>query len=342
MIVNKKKQIPAEVSVCEFMLHDSAKNYKAFKRIAKKEKEVVQWPKTTLHEKIKGIDAKGEGVLIGVVSTGFDVNHIDLKGAVSKYKDFTGEGIDDRNGQGNHILGILCAQKNGVGLIGMAYKSKLVIAKGLNNNGEGTIKSVTESIDWLVAEGVHIIQLAFSASKPSNELYRSVHRALAAGVIIVAEAGTEDSIFATGPQAPGAYRGVYTVAALDENGNPCDFSKEGHSIDCGAPALEVWSLSRDGGYAQLSGGFVAAALVTGFLALLKAKHLQSPDKDNPLDNCDDAHRVLRPMSKHPDRHDSRDGFGLLLVFKGFAGILKKMARKIVKIIAKMVKDSSIT
>ncbi|MCP5103041.1 MAG: S8 family serine peptidase, partial [bacterium] len=316
MILKKKKQIRAEVSVGEFALLDTAKNFKALKKFVKKEKDVIQWSKISLHEKFQGIDGKGAGTKIGVVSTGVDVNHIELNGAILKTKDNTGEGIADRNGQGNHICGILCAQENGVGLIGIAPNAKLLVAKGIKNNGEGTIKSVTDSIDWLVSEGADIILLAFSAHKPSNRLYRSVHRALAAGVIVVAEAGTEDGVFADGQQAPGNYRGVYTVGATDEHGNPSNFSKEGYSTDGSAPSLEVWSLSRDGGYVQLSGGFVAAALVTGLLALLKARHLKSPDKDNPLDNCDDAHRLLRQMSKHPGRHDVKDGFGFLLPFQG--------------------------
>ena len=81
----------------------------------------------------------GEGIVIAIIDTGCDINHPDLHDRIVGVKNFT----DDDNGQsdividyvghGTHVAGIIAANKNGTGIVGVAPKAKLLIIKALSH-----------------------------------------------------------------------------------------------------------------------------------------------------------------------------------------------------------------
>lgn len=80
----------------------------------------------------------GEGVSVGVIDTGINDRHPDLKGKVLAFKDFirsTGTTPYDDHGHGTHVAGTISARRASGPLIGVAPNSHLVIAKAFSKYG---------------------------------------------------------------------------------------------------------------------------------------------------------------------------------------------------------------
>ena len=98
----------------------------------------------------------GAGVTVGVVDTGVARDHEDLVGRIAATTDCVGgtchDGGQDDLGHGTHVSGIIAADRdNGKGISGVAPSVRLVVAKGLNSNGDGNADDIAVAIDWTVS-----------------------------------------------------------------------------------------------------------------------------------------------------------------------------------------------
>ncbi len=258
---------------------------------------------------------EGEGVKVAVLDTGIDRDHPDLAEAVEEVRDFTGEGVEDGNGHGTHVAGIVAARRNGRGFAGVAPRCRLLVGKVLRDAGGGTHAWIAAGIDWAVERGADIISMSLGSAHDSPELFGAVHRALAAGRILICAAGNDGALFANGIGYPGRYGSVITVAAHDRNGNPAGFSSRGGEIDVMAPGERIWSTWKDGGYAELSGTSMATPFVAGLAALVLAKHRKPGYHRTPVRNCEEMRAHLLRLAAHPGHHDEARGYGPLLPFR---------------------------
>ncbi len=234
------------------------------------------------------------------------------------YEDFTGDGIEDTNGHGTHCAGIIGARLNGVGFVGVAPQSKLLIGKVLGNNGLGSFTWIADGIDWAVEKGADIISMSLGGSRSSNRLHQAVHSALAKGLFVMCAAGNEGSLFQNNIGYPGRYGGVLTVAAHDWNGNRSGFSSRGGEIDVMAPGEKIWSTYKEGSYAELRGTSMATPFVAGLAALVASKHINTANNETPLENNEDMRNHILWMAAHPGYHDNETGYGPLQPFQYFA------------------------
>ena len=101
------------------------------------------------HFKIKGIweHTQGELVKVCVLDTGCGHKDIDVK----KAKDFTGKGIEDKNGHGTWVGGCIRAT---MGFLGIAPKCELYVGKILTNDGAGEWDWMKQGLEWAEEEGV--------------------------------------------------------------------------------------------------------------------------------------------------------------------------------------------
>ena len=264
------------------------------------------------------LETAGEGVTVAVLDTGIDTDHQDLEAAIADVFDFTGDKIEDVEGHGTHCAGIIAARLNGVGFVGVAPKSRLLIGKVLNNKGKGDYSWIATGIRWAVKNNADIISLSLGGPSSSQALFTAVHEALAAGKIIICAAGNSGSIFSNSIGYPGRYGSVITVASHDRNGNPSGFSSRGGEIDLMAPGSNIWSTYRNGSYAELSGTSMATPFVAGIAALILSKHRNTPNNVTPIDNNEDMRNHLLRMTAHPGHHDNASGYGPLQPFVMFS------------------------
>ncbi len=278
------------------------------------EREQLRWGETLLRLPLVWRQTSGAGVRVAILDTGIDTDHPDLRDAIDETRDFTGDGIEDRNGHGTHTAGIVGARRNDIGFVGVAPECRLLIGKVLPDSGAGSLDVLAQGIEWAVERGAHIVSMSLGSPAGSPRLYEAVHTALARGVVLICAAGNSGALGRQNVGYPARYGSVIAVAAHDRNGIPSGFSSRGAEIDFMAPGEEIWSTWKDGGYAKLSGTSMATPFVAGVAALVLAKHLGPGFHRTPIANCDDMREHLLRMAAHPGYHDMAAGYGPLLPF----------------------------
>jgi subtilisin family serine protease len=195
----------------------------------------------------KAVDAHptytGTGVKACVADTGLDFGHPDIAGNYLAGADFTGDGKGVRGDHwethGTHVAGtVLGVRGNGQGVYGVAYGSKLVHARVLQNEG-GYSSWIMNGVRWLVEQnGCHIVNMSLggrSGSKTEERFYNDMR---AKGALVVAATGNDS---ASTISYPARYPVNLAVGAVDVNNARASFSNTGTNIDLVAPGVGVLS-----------------------------------------------------------------------------------------------------
>jgi len=235
------------------------------------------WGVTRVHAPEAWATTRGQGVKVVVIDTGLDMTHPDLAGnikggwnAITKGADF-----NDDHGHGTHCGGNIAALDNDIGIVGVANKADLYGVKVLDANGSGTFDDVIAGMQWAVDNRMDVASMSLGASQGNQALADMVKAMKKAGVTLVAAAGNSGGAVGF----PGGYPEAIGIAAMDSNDQLADFSSRGPEVAFIAPGVDVYSLSKNGGYETMSGTSMATPHVAGLAALYVAKHRgASPDQ----------------------------------------------------------------
>ncbi|HUS34592.1 MAG TPA: S8 family serine peptidase [Verrucomicrobiae bacterium] len=241
------------------------------------------------------------GVVVAVLDTGVLMTHEDLAANLwTNTKEIPDNGIDDDgNGyiddvhginsitgkgdptdddrHGTHVAGIIGAVgNNGKGVAGVAWNVQLMPLKFISSSGDGSNGDAVECINYAIQNGAHIINASFGAPNASSTLQIAITAARAAGIIIVAAAGNETANNDLTPSYPANYAldNIISVAATGATDQIEFYSNFGAtSVDLAAPGAAILSTGNlnDTNYSPLSGTSMAAPIVSGVVALLKAQ-----------------------------------------------------------------------
>jgi len=193
---------------------------------------------------------------------------------------------------GTIVAGVAAAAgNNSTGVAGVAWQARLMPIRVLNGKGVGDTVTVAKGINYAITNHADIINLSFVGSESDPALEGAITRAYQAGILVVAAAGNEQQAgvdMDKQPQYPVCNDGlngenqVIGVAAVDDIDKRAEFSNYGsRCIDLAAPGVKIYStefVSKDNKkFQEYYGGFwsgtsVAAPLVSGSLALLKAAY----------------------------------------------------------------------
>lgn len=316
----KSASVKMDCGLPRFKVTQQVKDEGKLGKLAQDQPERINWAGSILGIPDVWSLTQGEGSKVAILDTGIDTDHQDLANAIVDTKDFTGDGIEDANGHGTHCAGIVGARLNGVGFVGVAPKSELLIGKVLGDDGRGAYSWITDGIYWAVDSGADIISMSLGGPGSDPDMYEAIQYALFYGVHVICAAGNEGSLYTNSIGYPGRYGGVITVASHDRNGNPSGFSSKGGEVDVMAPGSDIWSTYKDGGYAELSGTSMATPFVAGLAALIVAKHGSSSSNNTPLNNNEDLKNHLLRMATHPGYHDNQSGYGPLQPFNYFGNM----------------------
>ena len=220
---------------------------------------------------------RGAGVDVGIIDTGIDMDHPDLKANVKGGWNCIAEtaNFDDDNGHGSHVAGTVAGVDNTIGVIGVAPSANLWGIKVLNRSGRGTTSDIIEGMQWAIDHDLDVINMSLGTSSYVEAYEIATDAVLDAGVIMVCSAGN------SGPAEntvgyPAAFEGVIAVAATDSADVVASFSSRGEQVDVAAPGVSIFSTTKSGGYTTMSGTSMAAPHVTGTVALM----LNSADPNN--------------------------------------------------------------
>jgi subtilisin family serine protease len=216
--------------------------------------------------------AKGENVLIGMIDSGVDTAHPELRGAIAGTFDAVG-GPGGPQTHGTAIAGLIVAH---VRLEGSAPGARILAARAFGSAGvKGSTFNVLKGLDWAATKGARVINMSF-AGPVDPAIHRAIEGAYRAGIVLVAAAGNAGP--ASPPLYPAAEPHVIAVSATDSADRIFTGSNRGRYIALAAPGVDILVASPDGGYQILSGTSFSAAEVSGVAALMiqRRPHL-SPD-----------------------------------------------------------------
>jgi len=241
------------------------------------------------------------GVTIAVLDTGIDGTHPDLAGKIAPGFDAVDgdSNPQDENGHGTHVAGIAAAAtNNGTGVAGMDWQARIMPVRVLNDQGSGTYGDIIEGINFAYQNGADVLNLSLGGTASSSLLQAAINDAYAAGSLVVAAMGNENSWV---PQYPAASANVMAVAATGPSDSRASYSNYGSHCDIAAPGGEapydpygIFStmptydvyMTYEGfatWYDYVSGTSMAAPYVAGLAALVRsADSTLTPDEVQAL------------------------------------------------------------
>ncbi len=266
----------------------------------------------------------GSGAVVAVIDTGYRP-HADLAGQVVAQYDFISDpasandgsgrdsdasdpgdfrisgscgssGTSNSSWHGTHVAGTIAAlANNGLGVAGVAYGAKLVIARVLGRCG-GSTSDIADAIIWAsggTVSGVpanpqpaQVLNMSLGGQYPcsaSPTLQGAIDSARSRNATVVVAAGNSN-MDASG-FSPASCNGVISVASIGDGGSRAPYSNYGASVDVAAPGgdmsrgstVGILSTYNNGAttpgsdsYAYLQGTSMASPHVAGVAALLYA------------------------------------------------------------------------
>ena len=214
----------------------------------------------------------GKGVRVAMVDTGVDTRHPALLGHVTKSANFVegGELFFDHDRHGTAVAGIIGAGSEAAGgFMGIAPEAEILAAKACWYTDRGAAKAICSSwtlakaIDLAINSGTQVLNLSLSG--PFDDLLaRLLQEADSRGITVVAAAAEE------GPNVgfPAVLPTVVPVVASDPAGQVSPSGPVDQKPSVAAPGVDILTTAPDGRYDVVSGSSLAAAHVTGVVALL--------------------------------------------------------------------------
>lgn len=230
--------------------------------------------------------ATGAGVRIGVIDSGIQFGQGDLQGRISSASTDVVAGRNAPEGPDDHgtlVSGVIAANFNGFGTIGVAYESTIVsIRADVSDCDEPEDDVCFESsdlaraIDYAIAHDVPVVNMSLGGSDPLGAVFEAaLARAVNAGIVFTIAAGNESG---ASPEWPGRYAtdprfagSIIVVGAHDEADQIAGFSnRAGVSAAryISAAGVDVISGCDGASCWRINGTSFSAPAVAGALALL--------------------------------------------------------------------------
>ncbi|MGH6853047.1 MAG: S8 family peptidase, partial [Methylocella sp.] len=210
--------------------------------------------------------SNGAKTLVAVIDSGIDRNHPELSNSVKDGFDAVGAKGKPAV-HGTAIAGIIAAHAE---LTGVAPQARILAVRAFGGNdpkaaARGTTYDILAGIEWSELHGARIVNMSF-AGPPDPDLSRELADGARRGVIFIAPVGNEGK--AEKPLYPAAYENVIAVTATDRSDGVFKDANHCPAACVAAPGVDVLVAEPGDSYGFLSGTSMAAAEISGVVALL--------------------------------------------------------------------------
>jgi subtilisin family serine protease len=229
--------------------------------------------------------SRGEGIVIGHPDSGYTY-HRELADALDLTRDHDVIGRDndaedplekrrwwpfDSPGHGTSTASVIASTEAGA-VLGAAPAATLVPIRAVRSVVQVSDGDVARAIERAVTAGAHVISMSLGGVGFYGGVHAAIRRARAAGVIVLAAAGTQVRIVV----APARFEECIAVAATDEasrpwsgssRGDPVLISAPGHLVPIARASAGATADAPGAGLGTSSGTSYAVAHLAGVAAL---------------------------------------------------------------------------
>lgn len=249
-----------------------------------------------------------KNVIVAVLDTGVDITHIDLRNNIwTNANEIEGNSVDDDsngfiddihgwnavagnsnvqddNGHGTHVAGIIASEKNNYGTTGIAYNCKIMPVKCGSSSGFFNNSWIAEAITYAASNGADVINMSFGGGKAMSLAVEEALKDAYSTSFIVAAAGNDSAqnqlVYDIPLEVcyPAAYPYVCGVMSASSNYveswftnfDPIPNNRIEYNIY--APGESYYSTFPNNKYAALNGTSMATPVVAGVAALIRGSH----------------------------------------------------------------------
>ena len=247
-------------------------------------------------------------VSVCIIDTGFSNTHPDLKSNMFRQGwDYAngGEVLDDPDGHGTMVAGIIAADSNNYKGIAGINRNTFIIPLKIPLIGEYFDTSkIIEALYDAGDSGCDVINMSLGGPTFSPTFNNAVQYAYSQGSIIIASAGN-DATKGNPINYPASYNNVISVGSINSSLNRSSFSNYNNYVDVVAPGENILTTNNNDWYEYVSGTSFSAPHVAGIAALIKSV---KPDltTNNFMDLIKTTSRDLGTTG-----YDNQYGYGLI-------------------------------
>jgi subtilisin family serine protease len=244
--------------------------------------------------------ATGKNVKIAVIDSGIDGQHPDLAGVIAATYDALPSSDQTPHPHGTGMAGAIGSHQR---LLGVAPGARIlgIRAFGVSDSGaQGTSMNIVKGLEWAIAQGAQVINMSFAG--PRDPILEQAIKGLKdKGIILIAAAGNAGP--KSPPLFPGADANVIAVSATDVDDKTYKNANRGKQVAIAAPGVDILVPAPDGGYQLTTGTSVAAAHISGVVALMLER--------NPRLTPSDVRNILAATAKKLPNGRNDVGAGLV-------------------------------
>lgn len=291
-----------------------------------------EWPEESGVAEAHARGIRGEGVLMGVLDTGVDADHVEFSHRTIQYRyvsifpdspywpprDVRGF---DTDGHGSHVCGIIAGRNTGVAPEVNLYCASVIESESTRSS----LLRVAHGLDWILRQfsrpdneqlpGVLSMSLGFPTTTPDDisdgefdqrvRVIRTMLRTLIQANVLPVIAIGNDGEGAI--NVPGAFKESLAVGAVDFSGKVADFSSSGRYERISKPDISGYgvgvysSVERDymnnSLYERFNGTSMATPYVAGIASLYRC---QQPllTVEETWEKIVDSAKTLRGQSRN--------------------------------------------